>query len=139
MVLLATSINRPLVIVMESATEFIDRKLVEFESEMAVKARDIGREGWLLFEREACTFMQQSNLNEKVFLVERLRLKEILGKAVHPSAKVGNVEYRIAYYIIAKNGKRKGKWAWGQFCPFIPQEDFNKLMDKARNEGTIID
>ena len=106
---------------------------------MAVKARDIGREGWLLFEREACTFMQQSNLNEKVFLVERLRLKEILGKAAHTSAKVGNVEYRIAYYIIAKNGKRKGKWSWGQFCPFIPQEDFNKLMDKARNEGTIID
>jgi len=127
------------VIVLESAAEFMDRKRDEFESKKIVKAKDIGRKGWLLFEREAYTFIQQSNLDEKVFLVERLRLKEIIGKAVHPSSKVGNVVYRIAYYIIAKNGKRNGKWAWGQFCPFVPQDDFAKLMDKAKNEGTIID
>lgn len=127
-------------ITVESAEKFIKRKEEEFKSEnKKVKAKDIGRNGVHLFIREAWTFMPQHNLDEKVFLIERLKREKIEGKTAHPSVKIGDIEYRIAYYIIAKNGKTKGKWAWGQFCPFIPQKDFNKLIEKAKKEGTIID
>jgi hypothetical protein len=122
---------------MESADEFINRKNEDFKNQK-VHAKDIGRKGKHTLIREAWTFMPQSNLDEKVFLIERLKREKIEGKTAHPSVKIGDIEYRIAYYIIAKNGKNEGKWAWGQFCPLIPQEDFNKLIEKAKKEGTII-
>ncbi len=124
---------------MESVDEFIKRKKEDFNGKQnKFWARDIGREGRHLFKREASTFMPQSNLDEKVFLFERLMRKEMEGKIAHSSSKIGDIEYRIGYYIVAKNGKKKGKWAWGQYCPLIPQDDLNKLMDKAKDEGTII-
>ena len=51
---------------------------------------------------------------------------------------MGYQEYRIGYYIVGKNGNKTNKWTWGQFCPFIPTEDLPKLIEKAKNEGTIL-
>ena len=56
----------------------------------------------------------------------------------YESIKKGDIEYRIGYYIVGKNGRLKDRWAWGQFCPLIPIEDFEKLISKARKEGVIL-
>jgi hypothetical protein len=57
--------------------------------------------------------------------------------AHHQTAKTGDTEYRVGYYIIGRNGRAEGKWTWGQFCPLIPGPDFPKLLAKAKREGTI--
>ena len=83
--------------------------------------------------------MPQHNLNEKVFIIERLSKAKTEGKITHAKGwKNGGIEYRVGYYIIGKIGRAKGKWIWGQFCPLIPQEDFDKLIKKAKKEGTIL-
>jgi hypothetical protein len=53
------------------------------------------------------------------------------------SWKVGDIEYRIGYFIVGQIGRAKDKWIWGQFSPIIPQKDFKKLIDKAKKEGII--
>ena len=44
---------------------------------------------------------------------------------------------RVGYYIIGKKGRFKGKWAWGQFCPFIVGKDLGALIKKAKNKGML--
>ncbi|MCB1214518.1 MAG: hypothetical protein KDK66_03465 [Deltaproteobacteria bacterium] len=123
---------------METWQAFIRRKDLEFKKAKPIPMKDIGRAGTHYFEREAWTFMPQSNLKEKVFVIERLKKVHLDGKAVHSKTSLkGSVEYRIGYYMIGKNGNKKGRWTWGQFCPMIPKEDFNKLMKKAAREGTV--
>lgn len=120
----------------ETAEQFMKRKSKPSEKEISMK--DIGRKGKYIFKVESRTFMQQHNLIEKVFVVERLRRVRSEGKTSHDKLKNGEIEYRIGYYMIGKNGNKKGKWTWGQYCPMIPQEDFWKLITKAKDEGTII-
>ena len=105
-----------------------------------ISMKDIGRETRLKFTVEACTLIQQNNMPEKVFIIERLRKENVdINKLAYPHVwKVGSIEYRIGYYIIGKIGKKKDKWTWGQFCPIIPQEDLDKLIKKAEKEGTIL-
>jgi hypothetical protein len=123
---------------MESYQQFIKRKDQQFRKGKLISTKDIGRQARHYWEREAWTFMPQYNLKEKVFVIERLRRVRVEGTSAHPkTAKTGNIEYRIGYYIIGKNGRAKGKWTWGQFCPFIPGPDFPKLITKAKKEGTI--
>jgi hypothetical protein len=38
------------------------------------------------------------------------------------------------YYIVSK----ARRWAWGQYCPFIPKDDFEPLLDLAKAERTIL-
>jgi len=54
------------------------------------------------------------------------------------SNQIGDIEYRIGYFMVGKNGNSKGKWIWGQFCPIIPKDDLNKLLTKARKEKVIL-
>ncbi|KKQ71440.1 MAG: hypothetical protein UT33_C0009G0031 [Candidatus Peregrinibacteria bacterium GW2011_GWC2_39_14] len=122
---------------MESSQQFISRKNQEYTKKKPIKMKDISRKGKHIFEREAWTFMTQHNLEEKVFVIERLRRIGIEGENTHKYLKAGDVEYRIGYYMIGKNGKVKGKWTWGQYCPMIPQEDFKKLIDKAIKDKVI--
>ncbi|MFA4890886.1 MAG: hypothetical protein WC604_00830 [Candidatus Gracilibacteria bacterium] len=123
---------------METSSQFIARKNLEFKKKKQIKMKDISRKGFHYFEREAWTFMPQYNLEEKVFVIERLRRLKIDGGTVHKLLKTGDIEYRIGYYIIGKNGRVKGKWTWGQFCPMIPQKDFKKLIDQAIKDKVII-
>lgn len=99
--------------------------------------KHITRTGNVYHQREAATFMKQSNYSEKVFVVERLRSTRTDGNISKDLS--GRIEYRIGYYIVGKIRKAEGKWVWGQFCPMIPKEDFSKLIEKAKKEGTIID
>ncbi|MCX6816836.1 MAG: hypothetical protein NTZ93_03155 [Candidatus Beckwithbacteria bacterium] len=122
----------------ESAEEFIKRKGNLFKKHNTIQVKDIGRTGVHYFIREAWTFLAQSNLKEKVFVIERLRKESTIGKLAYDNWKKGDIEYRIGYYIVGRVGRAKGKWIWGQFCPMIPQNDLGKLLDKARKERTII-
>lgn len=100
--------------------------------------KDIGRNGFYFFEIVKATYMPQHNLVEKNYVVERMKLVKFEGDITNKKSKVGQIEYRIGYYIVGKIGRAKDKWWWGQFCPMIPQPDFKKLMKKAKDEGTII-
>ena len=126
---------------MESAEQFIKRKKTEFErqkeKDYLISMKDIGRKGRWLFHREAFTFMKQHNNDNKVFIIERLRKVRIEGETVHINWKKGDIEYRIGYYIIGRNGRVKNKWTWGQYCPLIPQEDFRTLFKKAIQEKVL--
>ena len=126
---------------METAKEFIKRKQRQFQKDrdILIGMKDIGRKGRFYFVREALTFMPQSNLNRKVFVIERLRKEKIIGKIAHKNSnKIGDIEYRVGYYIVGRIGRARDMWVWGQFCPLIPKDDFNKLIKRARKEGTII-
>lgn len=100
--------------------------------------KDIGRKGKHYFKREAWTFMPQCNLDKKVFILERLRKIKTDGTAAYQPTTKDNIEYRIGYYIVGQIGNRKNVWTWGQFCPMIPQNDFDKLLKQAKKEGVIL-
>jgi len=128
---------------METSEEFIKRKEKEFEEKkeegIKIAIKDIDRKTKIFFVREAWTFMIQYNLNKKVFIVERLKkFTADRSKMAYPESWIeGDIEYRVGYYIVGRNGRVKNRWVWGQFCPLIPKVDFNKLIKKARDEGTI--
>ncbi len=126
---------------METAQKFIKRKKQKFykEKDKLIGMKDIGRKGRFYFIKEAWTFMPQHNLDEKVFVIERLRKAKTEGIIVHnKSFQKDDIEYRVGYYIVGKIGRAKGKWIWGQFCPLIPRADFDKLIKKAKTEETIL-
>lgn len=127
----------------EPYKQFIERKerqfKQDFEENRLIGMKDIDRKGRFYFIREAWTFMPQYNLKEKVFIIERLRSEKYEGEVFHiNSFQKGGIEYRFGYYIVGRNGKAKDKWVWGQFCPLIPKKDFDELIKKAKEEGTII-
>jgi len=121
-----------------TADEFIDKKNRQWTAEREMRTKDIGRRGSHAWEREAWTFMVQSNLPEKVFVVERIRLLNVQGeRAYEGGAQPGDREYRFGYYTVGRIGRRAGQWTWGQFSRMIPEADLVPLLDKARAEGTI--
>lgn len=126
----------------ETVEDFICRKEKQFIEDLNkdkfVPCKDISRKGVHKFKREAWIFLKQHNLPEKVFVFERLKRDHIDGKTIHKNAKEGDVEYRIGYFIVGKNGRMKDKWTWGQFCPIIPPEDFKELIKEAKRKKVII-
>lgn len=100
--------------------------------------KDIGRKGKLVFRRVAWTFMPQTNLDKKVFVVERFVKEKKEGEHAYSGWQEGKIEYRFGYYIVGQIGRAKDRWIWGQFCPIIPQEDLDSLIKKAKAEETII-
>ena len=102
------------------------------------RTKDVGRHGWSTWHRRAWTFMPQTNMPEKVFVIERLERGTPEGVITHAQARVGDIEYRIGYYIVGRIGRANDRWAWRQFCPLIPAEDLEPLLAKARKEGTIL-
>ncbi|HPW34679.1 MAG TPA: hypothetical protein PK367_02910 [Candidatus Paceibacterota bacterium] len=113
---------------------------IEIPKGLLIGMKDIGRKTKMFFIREKWTFMRQTNLKEKVFLIERLRkIKSDKSNMAYGYAwKEGDIEYRISYWIIGQIGNRKNKWTFGSFCPIIPKKDFSKLISKAKEKGTIL-
>jgi hypothetical protein len=117
----------------ETADEFIARKRATVVREFS--AKDIGRRGKHLWAIEAGTYRQQSNLPEKVFSLERVRMVRRADNATYPGgAQEGDVEYRFGYYMLAPGRQR---WWWGQYSPIIPAADLGPLLEQARVEGTL--
>lgn len=73
-------------------------------------------------------YLQQSTYKDKCFVLDLIEIEE------------GNKKYeeiRIGYYIKGKMPSVKGKWVWGQYCPFFPKEDLKALMKEAKKRGII--
>jgi hypothetical protein len=118
-----------------SAEEFIARQKTRLPGRV-FKAKDIGRKGTLYWRCEAATLRAQHNQPHKVFVLIRQRLERVEGPRFRPGgASEGDVEYRLGYYTVARNGK----WWWGQYALMIPVEDFDPLLTQAREEGTLLD
>lgn len=64
--------------------------------------------------------------NQKVFILQEVTI---------PSLKRHLL--RFGYYIIGKKPKMRGKWVWGQYCPFITGKDLRMLIKKAEKEGIL--
>lgn len=99
---------------------------------------DINRRGSYGLLREAWVFVRQYNITEKLFIIERFRRVKIKTPVTHKKLKIGEIEYRIGYYMVGKNGTKKNKWTWGESCPIIPGKDLNKLIKKAKKEKVIL-
>jgi len=124
--------------IMETAEQFVERKNKAFQNEKnkQIKVKDIGRKGKHAWMREDWVFMPQTGYPEKVFVIERFRRSESQGEVIQKGV-IGDVEYRIGYFIVGKIGSRNGRWTWGQYCPFLPKDDLKKLLQLAKNKGVI--
>ncbi len=101
---------------METSDQFIARKDAQFKKTALKPLKDVTRKGTHEFKREAWTFMVQYNIKTKVFSIERLRRVAINGETMHRELKIGDIEYRIGYWIVGQIGRAKDRWTWGQFC-----------------------
>jgi hypothetical protein len=127
-------VRPPKVSATETASEFIERQKTRLPGSV-FKAKDIGRAGHTYWRCEAATLREQSNLPQKVYVVMRIRLERVEGTRFYEGgAQVGDIEYRLGYYTIARNGK----WWWGQYALMIPHADFAPLLEQARSEGTLL-
>jgi hypothetical protein len=128
-------------VIAETAAQFIDRKNIQWERERTkpIRTKDVGREGFNTWIREAWTFHMQHNHSEKVLVIERLRRSAVLGvRAFLGGAEEGDIEYRFGYYIVGRIGRAAHRWTWGQYSPLIPHKDLDVLLAKARAEGTFL-
>ncbi len=44
---------------------------------------------------------------------------------------------RLGYYMLGKNGKRIGRWVWGQYCTIILPEDLDYVFREASERGWL--
>ncbi len=49
----------------------------------------------------------------------------------------GRIELRLAYYILGKKPKMRGKWVWGQFATLLPVKDFKAIVKQAQKKGWV--
>jgi hypothetical protein len=63
--------------------------------------------------------------SKKVFALHYVRLGD------------GREEIRIGYYMIAHKKRMRGKWAWGQFAPFMTKEEMALIFSRAKAKGWI--
>ena len=68
----------------------------------------------------------QSNLPDKAIYLQKIQFVE-----------EARVEFRLGYYIIGKKPRNAGKWVWGQFATMLPAEDFENILQQARERGWI--
>lgn len=95
-----------------------------------IKPKDISRKGRHYFIIEDCEIFAQHNLKMKAFVIERLRRITTEGSLLYPKAsKKGHIEFRISYYIVTR---KKKKWGFGQYCPFIPLKDCPEIRRALR-------
>jgi hypothetical protein len=127
-----------------TADEFISFKRAAFEKDLAggrvLVMKDIERQGFHLWRREAWTFLVQTGLPTKVFVIERLAYAGSRGQQSEQHREGREAEpirYRFGYWVVARIGRAAGRWWWGQFAPIIPPGDFEALLAKARSDGTI--
>lgn len=125
----------------ESADEFIVRKDAAWARERArgklVRMKDVNREALHIYRRDAWTFLVQDTYAEAVNVLERLTHLETIGSPAVP-LKLPATEFRLGYFIVGRIGSRSGKWTWGQFSPIMSAGDLERIVEKARAEGTLL-
>jgi hypothetical protein len=93
----------------ETAEEFIARKSRTWADELAraIRTKDIGRQGRYHWLREAWTWHVQHNYREKVFVIERLRMKELVGRSAHEvGPRLATSSTDSATTSLAESGRR---------------------------------
>jgi hypothetical protein len=126
----------------ETASDFIARKSAEWERDRArgklIRMKDVNREAIHVYRRDAWTFLVQDTYAEAVNVLERLTHLETIGIPAVPM-KLPAAEYRLGYFIVGRIGRASGKWTWGQFSPIMSAGDLERVVGKARAEGTLLD
>jgi hypothetical protein len=127
--------------VTETADDFIARKGAEWASERArgsiLRMKDVNREAVHVYRRDAWTFLVQGTYAEAVNVLERLTHLETIGAPAVPM-HLPAVEYRLGYFIVGRIGRAAGKWTWGQYSPIMSAGDLERIMKKARADGTLL-
>lgn len=124
----------------ETASDFIARKSTEWERARGklIRMKDVNREAIHVYRREAWTFLAQDKYVEAVNVLERLTHLETIGVPAVP-LELPAVEYRLGYFIVGRIGRASRKWTWGQFSPIMSAGDLERILEKARAEGTLLD
>jgi hypothetical protein len=121
----------------EPVDQFIQRRLELTDKNRYVTAKDVLQTGRHRYFIEARTWRVQSNNPRKVHTIERLRWLEFKSKAGDEPRRPHAPDersYRIGYWVV----NRVGEWQWGQYSLISPVGDFDALLQKARNEGTLL-
>ena len=95
----------------------------------------IGNDGWVNnpdgsewhFKVIGEILHRRSDLPRQLYRLQRLQFDD----------KYKYEQFRLGYDIIGKKPRMKGKWIWGQYCPFIPKKDFRAIILKAVKCGWI--
>lgn len=67
-----------------------------------------------------CVWIQQDSAEQgKIIILDEIQINS-------------KKELRLRYNIIGDKPKMKDKWTFGQFAPFIPPKDFEKLVKLAK-------
>lgn len=126
----------------ESAEDFITRKSAEWKRDLelgrVIRMKDVGRDAVHTYRREAWTFLTQGTYAEAVNVLERLTHLQVDGTPA-VAMTLPAVEYRLGYWIVGRIGGKAGVWTWGQSAPIMSDGDLERIIDKARAEGTLID
>jgi len=120
-----------------SAEQFMREKDAQWQKRETFVTIDESRLGHSFWRRVAWTFHQQHNMTDKVFVIERLQLtsaEPTSSQSAPDLSLIGAIQYRIGYWIVYTNGV----WGWGRNSPLVPIEDFEPLLAKARQAGTIL-
>lgn len=120
----------------ESWDDFVERTRSKRNGDQTFFAAAIGHDKvknhWKI---AAETFLPQSNMPEdKVVFIQRIELLGILGGRKGIGAKVGDVEYRVGYYMRDK----RGKWIFSRNPAHLTPDDRKALERKAVAAGTIL-
>jgi len=120
----------------ESFDQFIERTRSDGTGRRTFLAAAIGhadvQNHWTI---EAETFLPQSNMpDDKVVFIQRIKLAGIVGGLKAKGAKVGDIEYRLGYYLRDK----RGFWMYSRNPAHITPGDRKKLERKAVAEGTVL-
>lgn len=111
----------------------IDKRTEQKKLRQCIDPKDISGKGRRYFLIEDCEVFPQKNMRgKKAFVIERLRLVHIKRPLLYPwASKVGQIEYRISYYIVTQRKATGNKyWSFGQYCPLIPPEDIEMFTQK---------
>ncbi|MEI6152739.1 MAG: hypothetical protein WCQ90_01475 [Deltaproteobacteria bacterium] len=67
----------------------------------------------------------QSNAPHKLIVFQKVYLEE-----------EERYEFRFGYYMIGVKGRTTGKWVWGQYCLFVPEQDLVEILNEAKKNGS---
>jgi hypothetical protein len=81
---------------------------------------------------DEAVFLSPSS-RDKAFRVQQLRFDDGTGFAM------GHTEYRVCYYRIAHRPRMKGKWALGQFAPFMTPQELALIISTFRGKGWLVE
>lgn len=100
--------------------------------------KDVNREAIHVYQRDAWTFLVLDTYAEAVNVLERLTHLETVGTPAVP-LKLPTTEYRLGYFIVGRIGRSSGRWTWGQFSPIMSAGDLERIVQRARAEGALLD